>query len=138
MSLDILDRVNVLVKKTYYTFDRFNVDATFALLYHETPLNVVELSQFIRITDQIIPLDDNHYFIIFAFTSQENAYKASQNILYNLDQLLNNQTSCIALDTFDTKKSSKAVLTRLHQILSETRKSSYIRVETEEILDQID
>ncbi|MDP3300840.1 MAG: hypothetical protein Q8S36_02610 [Sulfuricurvum sp.] len=136
MSFDILNRVSVLVKKTYYTFDRFNVDATFALLYHEKPVNVIELSKYIRITDQIIPLDDNHYFIIFSFTSQENAYKASQNILSDLDQFLNNQTSCIALDTFDTTKTPNAVLIRLKQILAETRKSSYIRVETEEILDQ--
>ncbi|MCL4431337.1 MAG: hypothetical protein M1300_03345 [Epsilonproteobacteria bacterium] len=135
MSFDILNRVNVLVKKTYYTYDRFNVEATFALLYHEKPLNVIELSKYIRITDQIMPLDDNHYFIIFSFTSQENAYKASQNILYSLDQYFNNQTSCIALDTFDTSKSPKAILTRLNQILAETRKTSYIRVETEEILD---
>ena len=82
-----------------------------------------------------MPLDDNHYFIIFSFTSQENAYKASQNILYSLDQYFNNQTSCITLDTFDTSKSPKAILTRLNQILAETRKTSYIRVETEEILD---
>lgn len=136
MSFDILSRVNVLVKKTYYAFERFKVDATFALLYHEKPLNVVELSKYIRVTDHIMPLDDNHYFIIFSFTTQENAYKASQNILLNLDQFLNTQTSCIALDTFDTSKSSSAVVMRLKQILAETRKSSYIRVETEDILDQ--
>lgn len=136
MSFDILSRVNVLVKKTYYAFERFKVNATFALLYHEKPLNVVELSKYIRVTDHIMPLDDNHYFIIFAFTTQENAYKASQNILFNLDQFLNTQTSCIALDTFDTSKSSSAVVMRLKQILAETRKSSYIRVETEDILDQ--
>lgn len=136
MSFDILNRVNVLVKKTYYAFERFKVDATFALLYHEKPLNVVELSKYVRVTDHIMPLDDNHYFIIFAFTTQENAYKASQNILLNLDQFLNTQTSCIALDTFDTSKSSSAVVMRLKQILAETRKSSYIRVETEDILDR--
>lgn len=136
MSFDILSRVNVLVKKTYYAFERFKVDATFALLYHEKPLNVVELSKYIRVTDHIMPLDDNHYFIIFSFTTQENAYKASQNILLNLDQFLNTQTSCIALDTFDTSKSSSAVVMRLKQILAETRKSSYIRVETEDILDR--
>lgn len=136
MSFDILSRVNVLVKKTYYAFERFHVDATFALLYHEKPLNVVELSKYIRVTDHIMPLDDNHYFIIFAFTSQENAYKASQNILLNLDQYLNTQTNCIALDTFDPSKSANAVLIRLKQILAETRKSSYIRVETDDILDR--
>ncbi len=34
MNESISNRVNVLVKKTYYTYDRFGVDATFALLYH--------------------------------------------------------------------------------------------------------
>ncbi|MDD5051440.1 MAG: hypothetical protein PHO27_01765 [Sulfuricurvum sp.] len=135
MAFDIFNRVNVLVKKTYYIYQRYNVDATFALLYHEMPINVVELSKYVRISDQLIPLDDNHYFIIFSFTTQENAYKASQNIIQNLDKFFNNQTSCIALDRFDVLKSAQSVVNRLKQILAETRKSSYIRVETEDILD---
>lgn len=135
MSFNILNRLGILVKKVYYTFDRFHVDATFALLYHEKPLDVVELSKYIRITDKVIQLDENHYFILLAFTSQKDSYKAAQNILSNLDQYLNNQTTYIALDTFNTSKSSTIVLTRLKQILAETRKSSYIRIETEDIFD---
>jgi len=136
MGSNILNRVNVLVKKTYYNYERFGVDATFALLYHEAPLNVVELSNFIRISDHLVQLDDNHYFIIYAFTAQANAYKASQNIMLKLDNHFNSRTSCIALDTFDPEKSAQSVLNRLKQILAETRKRSYIRIETEDILDR--
>ncbi|MFA6188231.1 MAG: hypothetical protein WC680_03025 [Sulfuricurvum sp.] len=135
MDSDILKRVDVLVKKAYYTSERFRLSVTFALLYHEESLNIVELSKYIRITDQAISLDDNHYFIIFAYTSHENSYKASQNTVHSLDKYFNNFTTCIALDTFDTSKSSQIVLSRLHQILAETKKSSYIRTETEDILD---
>lgn len=135
MGCDIINRVNVLVKKTYYTYDRYQVDATFAMLYHEHPLDVTELSKYVRISDSIMHLDENHYFIIFAFTTQDNAYKASQNIVHSLDHHFNNHTSCIALDTFDTSKTAQNVLNRLRQILAETRKRSYVRVETEDILD---
>ncbi len=132
---DILKRVELLVKKAYYTSERFRLNVTFAFLYHEAPLPVVELSKHIRITDHAISLDEHHYFIIFAYTSHENSYKASQNIVHSLDKYFNNFTTCIALDAFDTSKSVPIVLHRLEQILAETKKSSYIRVETEDILD---
>lgn len=131
---NILNRINVLIKKTYYTYERFQVNATFALLYHEEPLSVVELSQYVRISDQLIQLDLHHYFIIFAFTSHENSYKASQNIVHKLDKHFNNTTSCIALDDFDPSKTPQNVLNRLQQIMVETKKNPYIRVETEDIL----
>ena len=136
MNANITNRINVSIKKTYYTFERFQVEATFALLYHEEPINVMELSKFVRISDQLMQLDENHYFIIFAFTSQENAYKASQNLIQKLDAYFNNRTSCIAVDAFDKSKTPDSVLNRLKQIMIETRKSSYIRVETDDILDR--
>lgn len=136
MNANITNRINVSIKKTYYTFERFQVEATFALLYHEEPINVMELSKFVRISDQLMQLDENHYFIIFAFTSQENAYKASQNLIQKLDAYFNNRTSCIAVDAFDKSKAPESVLNRLKQIMIETRKSSYIRVETDDILDR--
>lgn len=135
MGPNIMNRVHVLVKKAYYTYERFQLDTTFALLYHEEPLSVVELSNFIRISDSLIELDKNHYFVIFAYTAHENAYKASQNLIHNLDTSFNNHTSCIVLDTFDPSKSPTSVLNRLMQILAEARKKPYIRIETEAILD---
>lgn len=134
MDKNIQNRLNVLVKKTYYIYQRFKVDATFALLYHEKPLGLVELSKFIRMSDQVIQIDENHYFILFAFTSQENAYKASQNIIHNLDMYFNNSSSCIVLDVFDITKSAQNVLNRLKQIMIEARKDVHVRIETEDIL----
>lgn len=136
MSDAITNRINVLIKKTYYHFERFQVNSTFALLYHEDPISVVELSHYLRISDHLIQLDDNHYFIIFAFTTQDNAYKASQNIIHNLDNHFNTTKSCIALDTFHISKSPISVVNRLMQILAETRKNPFIRIETEDILDR--
>lgn len=136
MSDAITNRINVLIKKTYYHFERFQVNSTFALLYHEDPISVVELSHYLRISDHIIQLDENHYFIIFAFTTQDNAYKASQNIIHNLDNHFNTTKSCIALDTFHISKSPISVVNRLMQILAETRKNPFVRIETEDILDR--
>ena len=134
MDKNIQNRLNVLVKKTYYIYQRFKVDATFALLYHEKPLGLVELSKFIRMSDQVIQIDENQYFILFAFTSQENAYKASQNIIHNLDKYFNDTTSYIVLDSFDITKSAQNVLNRLKQIMVEARKDPYVRIQTEDIL----
>ena len=137
MDSDIINRLEVLVKKMYYIHQRFQIYSTFALLYHEEPLSVIELSKQVRLSDQFIPLDNNHYFIIFAFTAQNDAYKASQNIIYRLDKHFHSDDGCcIAVDSFDVNKSPQSVLSRLKQILIQTRKESYSRVETEDILER--
>ncbi len=79
-------------------------------------------------------IDDHHYFIIFAFTSEANSYKASQNIIHKLDRYFNDNTACIAMDTLDPSKSPPHVLNRLKQIMTEIHKDSHIRIETEDIL----
>lgn len=132
---DISNRIDILIKKTYYIYERFHVDATFAMLYVEKPIEVKELSEYARISDQLIRIDENHYFIIFAFTQHKNAHKASQNIIHKLDMHFRNSSSCIALDTFNATKSPKSVLVRLKQILIEIKKTSNIRIETEDIFD---
>lgn len=134
MDDSILNRVNVLIKKTYYTYDRFEVNATFALLYHEAPLSVLELSSYVRLSDQLMQIDDHHYFMIFAFTSEENAYKASQNIIHKLDSYFNDHTSSVALVALDVTMSSQLVLNRLKQIMKEIHRDAHVRIETEDIL----
>lgn len=135
MGINISQRVSVVIKKIYYTHERYQINATFAMLYHEKPLSVIELAEHVRISDQLIQIDDNHYFIIFDFTTQKNSYKAAQNIIQNLDIHFNDHTSCIALDTFNHLKSPQSVLNRLNMILTEIRKKNYIRIEIEDILD---
>lgn len=136
MNPNVMNRINVLIKKTYYTHERFQVPATFAMLYHEEPLNVIDFSKYIRISDQVMQLDLNRYFIIFAFTSETNSYKACQNILHSLDNHFNNRTSFMAIDSLDHTRSPQSVLSRLEQILIEARKNPFIRIETEEALDR--
>ncbi|MEA2111641.1 MAG: hypothetical protein U9P71_06285 [Campylobacterota bacterium] len=131
----IINRINVQVKKSYYTFERYNSVSTFALLYHEEPMTVVELSSFVRISDHFIQIDDNHYFITFAFTTQDNTYKAVQNLVHHLDNHFNNRKTCIAIDNFDVTNAPHLVFNRLQQILEETKRNSFTRVEDESILD---
>jgi len=135
MTDNILNRIKVEIKRTYYTFDRYKSLSTFALLYHEKELSVEQLATYVRISDKLIKIDDNHYFINFAFTSQEDAFKAAQNLLLYLDNFFNSRTSCIAIDTLNSKNTSQMVISRLTQILHETRKNSYSRIEYEDILN---
>ncbi len=135
MTDNVFNRVDIEIKRTYYTYDRYKVIATFALIYHEKDLSMEQLGSFVRISDKFVKIDKNHYFIIFAFTSQKNTFKACQNLLLDLDNLFKNRTTCIAIDTFDTDKAPRVVHNRLMQILQETQKSSYSRVEDESILN---
>ncbi len=136
MDKNILNRIKIQVKKSYYAFERYQTASTFALLYHEQPLNVVELSNYVRISDHLIEIDEHHYFITFSHTSQNNAYKASQNLVLSLDHHFNDQTTAIAIDQFDASSSAQIVINRLNQILQEARRSPISRIEDETALDE--
>ncbi len=136
MDANLLNRMNVQIRKAYYSFTRYKTDSTFAMLYHEKPMLVQELSAFLRVSDHLIRLDNNHYFIIFTHTNESGAYKASQNLLNYIDNHFNNTSTCIAIDNFDINNSPTIVFNRLMQILEATKKSSYTRIENENILDK--
>jgi hypothetical protein len=133
----IKKRLKIEINKAYYIAKRYNAISTFAILYHPDTLLVEQLGNFVRISDHLLKIDEHHYFINFAFTDQKNAFKASQNLIFKLDKYYNNNLSCIALDTFDTTQSPTIVLNRLTQILIETQKSSYTRIEDENILNEM-
>lgn len=137
MKDNIFNRIKVEIKKAYYASQRYGVESTFALIYHEKAFNVEELGLYVRISDHFIKIDDNHYFMNFAFTSQNDAFKASQNLVLYLDKHFNDRTTCIAIDTFDTTHTCQIVYNRLMEILKETKKSSYTRIEDENILNGI-
>ncbi len=135
MNDSILNRMRVQIKKIYYTYERYKTAATFAMLYHEKEISVIELSKFVRISDHLLKIDDHHYFITFSHTPHNEAFKASQNLILCLDNFFQNRTSCIAIDTFGTNNSQAIVHNRLMQILKVTRKTPYSRIEDENILD---
>jgi hypothetical protein len=109
--------------------------STFVLIYHEKDLSVGQLGKFVRITDRFIPIDDNYYFMIYHYTSQADSYKAAQKLLFKLDDYFQDTTTCIAIDEFDTSNLSAVVLSRLKQIIIETRKHSFRRIEDDCVLD---
>ena len=133
----IKNRLSLEVEKAYYISKRYKSSSTFAILYFEGELEVQDLGKFVRISDHLLNIDENHYFIHYTFTQQNSAFKASQNLLLCLDKHLNNQSACIALDTFDISKSPTIVINRLTQILNETQHSSYSRIENENILNEL-
>jgi len=137
MEAVIFNRLQILINKTYYATKRYKVPATFALLYHEDPLTHDELGSFLRISDHFIQIDDNHYFLNFSHTNQEDAFKAAKNVLFGIDKHFNNQKSYIAIDTYDITKNPKIVYSRLEQILIETKKHSYTRIEDEDVLNEL-
>ena len=137
MTPSILNRLNILIKKAYYTHERYKLPATFALMYHHKALEPIELGQYVRKSDLFIPIDENHYFINFASTEQSAAFKACQNLIFSLDKHFEDTDTIIAVDTFDASKSPNIVFNRLQQILKETKKDPYSRIEDENILNGI-
>ncbi len=135
MTDNIFNRIKVEIARTYYTFSRYKTTSTFAMLYHENDLNVEQLAIYVRISDKFVKIDEHHYFINFVSTSHEDTFKASQNLLLYLDNYFNSRTSCIAIDTFNSSNSAKRVINQLMQIIKETKRNSYTRIEDEEILD---
>ncbi|MCK4737920.1 MAG: hypothetical protein KAT10_05100 [Sulfurimonas sp.] len=137
MDDKIENRLRVEVEKSYYSAKRYKVEFTFAILYHEKELPVDKLSQFMRVSDYLLKIDENHYFIILPNTEHNRAFKALQNLIMYLDKYFKNNTSCIGTDTFDTSLSSTIVFNRLMQILNETKKHLHSRIENENVLNDL-
>ena len=137
MNDKIFKRLTIEINKSYYAFDRYKSPSTFALLFFEAKLTPDDLETFVRITDKFLQIDDNHYFITYAYTEQNDAFKASQNLIHYLDKHFENSSSSITLDTFDSVKSPKIVISRLFQILNQSKKNCCSRVDDESILSEL-
>ena len=134
MDENIKNRLNIEIDKAYYISLRYKSISTFAILYFEGELLVEDLGGFVRLSDHLLKIDENHYFINYTFTDNNAAFKASQNLLLYLDEYFGHQKSCIALDVFDSAKPSGSVLDRLLQTLSSIQKQSKSRIADESIL----
>jgi hypothetical protein len=93
------------------------------------------LGSFVRVSDRLVKIDENYHFLIYNFTNQDDAYKASRNLISKLDNHFHNATSCIAIDSPSKSDSTHMVMNKLHQIIEETKKISVSRIEYEDILD---
>jgi len=137
MNEKIKQRLLIEIRKAYYSAKRYNVVSSFALLYHSKELPVDKLGKIVRMSDHLLKIDENHYFINFVHTKHSDAFKAAQNLLHALDLHFNDTNSAIAIDTFDTTQPGNIVINRLEQILKEIRKSPYTRIDDENILNEI-
>jgi len=137
MDERIKNRLKIEINKAYYSYKRYKVETTFAMLYHDKELPVDKLGKIVRISDHLLKIDEHHYFINFVHTNHNNAFKASQNLLHALDNLFNDRNSAIALDTFNTTQTPNLVINRLFQILKEIRKNPYTRIDDENILNDM-
>ncbi|SFV75448.1 hypothetical protein MNB_SM-3-763 [hydrothermal vent metagenome] len=137
MDERIFNRLKVMIEKTYYVFGRYNVPATFGLIYHHKPILPIELGQYVRKSDHFLMVDEHYCFINFEFTNQKDAFKASQNLIASLDNHFQDTTTKIALDSFDVNQSPNVVYNRLMQILKEIQKDPYSRIDDENVLNGV-
>jgi len=135
MEDHILNRFEIEIKKAYYAFERYNSISTFVLLHFDDDLDVETLAKFVRISDKFLKINAHTYFINFAFTSHKDTFKAAQNLLLELDNHFNKRSSYIAIEELEPTSSPRMVVNKLVQILEETRKHSYSRIEDESILN---
>jgi hypothetical protein len=132
---DLKTRLNAEIGRAHYTYERYKVDYTFALVYHEKDIELDVLGSYVRVSDKLVRIDENMHFVIYNFTTQDDAYKASKNLLNNLDNHFHSTKSCIAVDAPAKTDTTHMVLNKLDQILQETKRSSVSRIEYEDILD---
>ena len=128
-------RLNAEISRAHYTFERYGAESTFALVYHENEIELDVLGGFVRVSDRLVKVDNNLHFIIFNFTVQDDAYKASRNLLRNLDNHFSSTNSCIAIDAPSKTDNVHMIMNKLYQIIKETQKNSVVRIEYSDILD---
>ena len=133
LPVNMKNRLRILIEKSYYIDERYSLHSTFTLLYHEQPLSVTELGSFVRKSDHFLQVDEHHYFINFLYITHEQAFKSAQNLIESLDGYFKNQTSAIAIDTFDPIKTPTGVYNRLFDILNIIKEDPYNRIEDETV-----
>ncbi|WP_373071530.1 hypothetical protein [Sulfurimonas sp.] len=117
--------------------ERYGSDILSAIVYHEKDIDLALFGSFLRKNDKVVRLDKNHHFVMFYFTSEQEAYEAAKHLLAQLDDHFENTTSCIAIDSDWKNDSTNMLINKLYQILQETKKHSVSRIEYEDILDEI-
>ena len=132
---DLKIELNDEISRAHYTYERYKAQATFALIYHEKDIGLDVLNSFVRVSDRLVRVNENFHFVIYNFTTIDDAYGASRNLLKNLDKHFHNITSCIAIDMPSKTDSTHMVMNKLYQIILETRKNSVTRIEYSDILD---
>lgn len=132
---DVKVKLNTEIGKAHYIFDRYEALSTFALVYHESDISLEILGSYVRISDKLVRISENYHFIIFNFTTQDDAYQASRNLLKKLDKHFDSARSCIAIDAPSKADSTHMVLNKLFQIIEKTKESSISRIEYSDILD---
>lgn len=137
MKLDdyLKTRLNAEIGRARYTFERYQADYTFALVYHEKDIELEVIGSYVRVSDKLVKINENMHFVIYNFTTHNEAYDASRNFLNNLDKHFGSTSSCIAIDKPLKTDSTNMVMNKLDQILQETKKSSASRIEYADILD---
>ena len=134
---DIQKQLNQEIEKSHYKAKRYQQAFTFALLNYEGDLEQKKLEEFLRLSDFVLKIQEGYYFLNFYNTNEQDALKASENLLFHIDSLLQNQKSYIAIDRVDSNESATSTINRLYQILQEAKKHQTNRVEDEQILNEL-
>jgi len=141
MMIDIDEQAyNLLekeIEKTHYNARRYNSISTFGLLYFDGILHDTDLRNLLRLSDFFLKLNEHYYFLNFHYTSENDAIKAGENLIFNLDKTLENRKSYLAVDRINVTETTKSTINRLYQILQETIKRENNRVEDENILNEL-
>ena len=141
MMIDIDEKTYSLlekeIEKTHYNARRYDSISTFGLLYFEGELHDSDLRNLLRLSDFFLKLNDYYYFLNFHYTNENDAIKAGENLIFNLDKTLGNRKSYLAVDRIDFSETPKSTINRLYQILQETIKHANNRVEDENILNEL-
>ena len=130
-------RLDREIKKKHYNTKRYGSEYTFALLYTDTEIEKNRLGEFLRLSDFFLSIDEHYYFIVFNYTNESAAFKASENLLFKIDNYLGNTNSYIAIDRVNKTESTRSTINRLYQILEIAKKHGYNRVEDENVLNEV-
>ena len=137
MTEQAKEKVLFEIKRACAIYERYKVSSTFAILCHKQPIGVSELGPYLRVSDKLLKIDDNHYFINFALSEEEGALKGCQNLLHSLDKHFNTTDAYIAMTAFDESHTPNSIYTRLIQILTQMQKNYNSRIEDETILSSL-
>ena len=77
--------VEKAMEEDLYRFQRYGIPFSIAAFYSETHNMMKMMNEHVRLTDRVVELDNHLACVIYGNVSYQDAFKASENMLYDLN-----------------------------------------------------
>lgn len=100
-----------------YRFTRYKISYSLAIAYTPEPTELTSLLPHIRKSDRFIPLNDHFHAVVFDFTDEEKAIKASNKLLTFFQYTYFSKSIFASVITADNHRTPDRMIAKLFDLV---------------------